>query len=162
MLHVQAAYRHDSTAILSQLCRAPSVTLLLELAKIDKKYDLESVIVVNSMMPVSSALLINVLGQTITLQALSPNGAKLFLLLDAAFPQQVMFITHLYRRELTFPETEQPLDKGVWLRSLYIFDCLRLLLTLVSRPLEAQKATFIGALVAYNLVAGFKFLLPLR
>lgn len=156
LLHAQAPYRPDPTAMFNQLCGARPATLLLESAEIDKKHDLES------MMVVDSALRITALGQTVTLQALSANGAALLPLLDAALPQQVTVITHPYGRELTFPETEQAVDEDARLRSLSVFDCLRLLLTLVGQPPDAPKAMFVGGLFAYDLVAGFESLPPLR
>lgn len=77
-------------------------------------------------------------------------------------PQQVTVITHPYGRELTFPETEQAVDEDARLRSLSVFNCLRLLLTLVGQPPDAPKAMFVGGLFAYDLVAGFESLPPLR
>lgn len=71
LLHAQAPYRPDPTAMFNQLCGTRPATLLLESAEIDKKHDLES------MMVVDSALCITALGQTVTLQALSANGAAL-------------------------------------------------------------------------------------
>lgn len=64
LLHAQAPYRPDPTAMFNQLCGARPATLLLESAEIDKKHDLKS------MMVVDSALRITALGQTVTLQAL--------------------------------------------------------------------------------------------
>ncbi|BAE74677.1 anthranilate synthase component I TrpE [Sodalis glossinidius str. 'morsitans'] len=156
LLHAQTPYRPDTTAMFNQLCGARPATLLLESAEIDKKHDLES------MMVVDSALRITALGQTVTLQALSGNGAALLPLLDAALTEEVTIIAHPYGRELTFPPSVQDVDEDARLRSLSVFDCLRLLLTLVGQPPDALKAMFVGGLFAYDLVAGFESLPPLR
>lgn len=152
LLHAQVPYRDDPTAMFNQLCGTRPATLLLESSEIDKKHDLES------MMVVDSALRITALGNTVTLQALSVNGAALLPLLDAALPKPVTIRTHPNGRELTFPLIEQVMDEDARLHSLSVFDCLRLLLKLVSQPTNAPKAMFIGGLFAYDLVASFETL----
>ncbi|WP_067566544.1 anthranilate synthase component 1 [Candidatus Doolittlea endobia] len=156
LLHVQAPYRTDPTGMFNQLCGARPATLLLESAEIDKKHDLES------MMVVDSALRITAFGQIVTLQALSANGVALLPLLDAALPEEVTIVTHPDGRELIFPPLIQNVDEDTRLRSLSVFDCLRLLLTLVGQPPSEPKAMFIGGLFAYDLVVGFEPLPPLR
>ncbi|CUX95963.1 Anthranilate synthase component 1 [Candidatus Gullanella endobia] len=152
LLYTQALYRPDPTAIFNHLCGTRPATLLLESAEIDKKHDLES------MMVVDSALRITAIGQTVTLQAMSGNGAALLPLLDAALPKNVMITAYPYKRKLTFPILTQDIDEDTRLRSLSVFDCLRLLLTLVNQPIDAPKAMFIGGLFSYDLVASFESL----
>lgn len=156
LLYAQASYSSDPTAIFNQLCGNRPATLLLESAEIDNKNDLES------MMIVDSALRITALGQTVTIQALSANGAALLPLLKEVLPEQVPLIMHSYRCELTFPKTEQAVDEDAKLCSLSVFDCLRLLLKLVKQPQKSPKAMFFGGLFAYDLVAGFEALPLLR
>ncbi|CUX96990.1 anthranilate synthase component 1 [Candidatus Hoaglandella endobia] len=152
LLHARARYRTDPTAMFNQLCGARPATLLLESSEIDKKHDLES------MMIVDSALRITALGQIVTLRALSANGAALLPLLDAALPAKVRVNAHPNSRELNFPLTVQVVDEDTRLRSLSVFDCLRLLLNLVGQPADAPKAMFVGGLFSYDLVAGFETL----
>jgi hypothetical protein len=78
LLTCEAAYRHNPTALFHQVCGARPATLLLESADIDSKDDLKSLLLVDS------ALRITALGDTVTIKALSDNGASLLPLLDAA------------------------------------------------------------------------------
>jgi len=152
VLHAAATYRDDPTALFNQLCGARQATLLLESAEIDNKRDLQSLMVLDS------ALRISALGPRVTLQALTANGAALLPLLDAALPAQVTIEKHPNRRELIFPAGGDQMDEDARLRALSVFDCLRLLLTLVPFPPEHPQALFIGGLFAYDLVAGFETL----
>lgn len=78
LLTSDAIYRENPTALFHQLCGARPATLLLESADIDSKDDLKSLLLVDS------ALRITALGDTVTIQALSANGAALLELLDGA------------------------------------------------------------------------------
>lgn len=80
LLTSNALYRENPTALFHQLCGARPATLLLESADIDSKNDLKSLLLVDS------ALRITALGDTVTIQALTQNGASLLPLLDAALP----------------------------------------------------------------------------
>ncbi len=70
LLTCEAAYRHNPTALFHQVCGARPATLLLESADIDSKEDLKSLLLVDS------ALRITALGDTVTMKALSDNGAR--------------------------------------------------------------------------------------
>jgi anthranilate/para-aminobenzoate synthase component I len=83
LLTSNALYRDNPTALFHQLCGARPATLLLESADIDSKNDLKSLLLVDS------ALRITALGDTVTIQALTQNGASLLPLLDAALPAGV-------------------------------------------------------------------------
>lgn len=76
LLTCDAAYRENPTALFHQVCGDRPATLLLESADIDSKDDLKSLLLVDS------ALRITALGDTVTIQALSDNGASLLPLLD--------------------------------------------------------------------------------
>lgn len=78
LLTCDAAYRENPTALFHQVCGDRPATLLLESADIDSKDDLKSLLLVDS------ALRITALGDTVTIQALSDNGASLLPLLDTA------------------------------------------------------------------------------
>lgn len=81
LLTSDAIYRENPTALFHQpACGARPATLLLEFADIDSKDDLKSLLLVDS------ALRITALGDTVTIQALSANGAALLELLDGALP----------------------------------------------------------------------------
>ncbi len=70
LLTCDVAYRENPTALFHQVCGDRPATLLLESADIDSKDDLKSLLLVDS------ALRITALGDTVTIQALSDNGAS--------------------------------------------------------------------------------------
>ena len=128
LLTSDAIYRENPTALFHQLCGARPATLLLESADIDSKNDLKSLLLVDS------ALRITALGDTVTLQALSDNGASLLPLLDAALPAGVENTRQPNGRVLRFPSVSALLDEDARLCSLSVFDAFRLLQELVSVP----------------------------
>ena len=152
LLTRDAIYRENPTALFHQLCGARPATLLLESADIDSKNDLKSLLLVDS------ALRITAQGNTVTLQALSDNGAALLPLLDAALPAGVENEHQPHRRVLHFPPVSTLLDEDARLCSLSVFDTFRLLQTLVTVPEDEREAMFFGGLFAYDLVAGFEVL----
>ena len=105
LLTCEAAYRHNPTALFHQVCGARPATLLLESADIDSKDDLKSLLLVDS------ALRITALGDTVTIRALSDNGASLLPLLDAALPSGIENERHPDLRILHFPPVSQLLDE---------------------------------------------------
>ncbi|RLM26891.1 anthranilate synthase component I [Brenneria alni] len=152
LLRTEAIYRNDPSAIFHQLCGARPATLLLESAEIDSKQNLKSLLIVDS------ALRITALGQQVSVQALTANGAGLLPLLDDALPSGVIIEPRPNVRELTFPPADNMQDEDSRLRSLSVFDALRSILTLVACPADEREAMFFGGLFAYDLVAGFEAL----
>ncbi|WP_324722581.1 anthranilate synthase component 1 [Lelliottia sp. JS-SCA-14] len=150
LLTCEAVYRHNPTALFHQVCGARPATLLLESADIDSKDDLKSLLLVDS------ALRITALGDTVTIKALSENGAALLPLLDAALPAGIENERHPETRILHFPPVSQLLDEDARLCSLSVFDAFRLLQNLVDVPEDEREAMFFGGLFAYDLVAGFE------
>ncbi len=150
LLTSNALYRENPTALFHQLCGARPATLLLESADIDSKNDLKSLLLVDS------ALRITALGDTVTIQALTANGASLLTLLDAALPAGVDNTVTSEGRELRFPPVSSLLDEDARLCSLSVFDAFRLLQDLVNVPENEREAMFFGGLFAYDLVAGFE------
>ncbi len=150
LLTSEAAYRHNPTALFHQVCGARPATLLLESADIDSKDDLKSLLLVDS------ALRITALGDTVTIKALSDNGAALLPLLDASLPAGIENEHHPEMRVLHFPPVSQLLDEDARLCSLSVFDAFRLLQNLVTVPEDEREAMFFGGLFAYDLVAGFE------
>ena len=156
LLTADAVYRENPTALFHQICGARPATLLLESADIDSKNDLKSLLLVDS------ALRITALGDTVTIHALSDNGASLLPLLDAALPAGVENTAQPAGRVLRFPVVSSLLDEDARLCSLSVFDTFRLLQTLVTVPEDEREAMFFGGLFAYDLVAGFEDLPDLR
>lgn len=156
LLTSNALYRENPTALFHQLCGARPATLLLESADIDSKNDLKSLLLVDS------ALRITALGDTVTIEALTQNGASLLPLLDAALPAGVENTVRADARVLRFPPVSPLLDEDARLCSLSVFDAFRLLQGLVEVPADEREAMFFGGLFAYDLVAGFEDLPALR
>ena len=150
LLTSNASYRSNPTALFHQLCAARPATLLLESADIDSKSDLKSLLLVDS------ALRITALGDTVTITALTENGAALLALLDNALPAGVENTLLPDGRELRFPPVSSLLDEDARLCSLSVFDAFRLLQNLVDVPCDEREAMFFGGLFAYDLVAGFE------
>ncbi|MFW4304760.1 anthranilate synthase component I, partial [Salmonella enterica subsp. enterica serovar Dublin] len=152
LLTCDAAYRENPTALFHQVCGDRPATLLLESADIDSKDDLKSLLLVDS------ALRITALGDTVTIQALSDNGASLLPLLDTALPAGVENEVLPAGRVLRFPPVSPLLDEDARLCSLSVFDAFRLLQGVVNIPTQEREAMFFGGLFAYDLVAGFEAL----
>jgi len=150
LLTAQGCYRGDPTAIFHQLCGARPATLLLESSEVTSKENLKSLLIVDS------ALRITALGLQVSIQALTPNGASLLPLIDAALPAEIRNDVRPNGRELTFPGIDQMQDEDARLRSRSVFDALRSILTCVESPAEEREAMFLGGLFAYDLVAGFE------
>lgn len=119
LLTCEGAYRDNPTALFHQLCGDRPATLLLESADIDSKDDLKSLLLVDS------ALRITVLGDTVTIQALSGNGKALLALLDNALPAGVESEQSPNCRVLRFPPVSPLLDEDARLCSLSVFDAFR-------------------------------------
>lgn len=152
----EGAYRANPAAVFHQLCANRPATLLLESADIDSKNNLKSLLLVDS------ALRITALGNIVTLQAMSQNGADLLTRLDTALPAGVTCQVRDNARELHFPPVSPLLDEDARLCSLSVFDAFRLLQALVTLPPDNHEAMFFGGLFAYDLVAGFEDLPALR
>ncbi|PIJ51808.1 anthranilate synthase component I [Erwinia sp. OLTSP20] len=150
LISSDAPYREDATSVFNQLCGARPASLLLESADIDSKHNLKSLLIIDS------ALRITALGQQVTIKALSLNGSALLPLLDAALPDQIDNCQHPDGRTLTFPTVDDQLDEDSRLKSVSVFDALRLITTLVSAADNEREAMFLGGLFAYDLVAGFE------
>ena len=156
LLSSEAAYCENPTALFHKLCGARPATLLLESADIDSKDDLKSLLLVDSAMRIIAE------GNTVTLQALSPNGAALLPLLDNVLPDDVKSEQHPSSRVLHFPAVSALLDEDARLCSLSVFDAFRLLQACVNVPTAEREAMFFGGLFAYDLVAGFEALPPVE
>lgn len=150
LISCDAAYRENPTALFHQVCADRPATLLLESADINSKDDLKSLLLVDS------ALRITAMSDTVTIQALSANGAALLSLLDAALPAGVENAPQADGRVLRFPPVSPLLDEDARLCALSVFDAFRILQGLVEVPVDEREAMFFGGLFAYDLVAGFE------
>ncbi|WP_331828155.1 anthranilate synthase component 1 [Candidatus Blochmannia sp. SNP] len=149
-LNIQVRYHSNPTAVFNQLCNNRNSTLLLESSEINKKHNIES------MMIIDSALRITAYGANVTIQALTKNGASLLPLLGRTFPVQVKINKTIDKIKLIFPPIQTMIDEDTRLRSISIFDCLRSLL-MITQPLKnIPKAIFLGGLFSYDLISCFE------
>jgi hypothetical protein len=109
--HQRRALPGEPDRVVPSTVRRTSGNLLLESADIDSKDDLKSLLLVDS------ALRITALGDTVTIQALTQNGASLLPLLDAALPAGRKH-RPANARVLRFPPVSTLLDEDARLCSL--------------------------------------------
>lgn len=145
-----APYRDDPVAVFHQLCGARSATLLLESADIDSKRNLKSLLIVDS------ALRITAQGSLVTVQALTENGRAILPLLIAALPANVVSIPQPDGMALTFPANTEVQDEDSRLKSVSVFDALRVIPQLFTCPKDERETMLLGGLFAYDLVASFE------
>lgn len=150
LLSQPATYRTCTTALFHQLCGDRPATLLLDSAEIDSKQNLKSLLIVDS------ALQLRAVGRTVTVSALTANGAALLPLLDAALGDRVDIRASAQQRILHFPTPEHEADEDQRLKALSVMEALRTLLQQVAAPEEEEYALFCGGLFAYDLVSQFE------
>ncbi|CAL4326030.1 anthranilate synthase component 1 [Buchnera aphidicola] len=150
ILQIEGIYQSDPTTIFNQLCNKKKFTLLLESAEIDKKHALESMIIIDSALRISS------LDNIVTVEALTENGKSLLLKLDLLLPHTVKNISLENSRRLIFPFMNHEIDEDKKLRSISIFDTFRLLLKTMKIPKNLTKSMFFGGLFSYDLVNNFE------
>ncbi|MXP67394.1 anthranilate synthase component 1 [Pantoea sp. Aalb] len=150
LININAPYREDPATVFHQLCGTRSSTLLLESSDINSKQNLKSLLIVDS------ALRITSLGNRVKIQALSENGSTLLPLLDNVLPSTVKINISINHRELYFPTISTVHDEDSRLKSLSVFNVLRLILQLFTSPIEKREAILLGGLFSYDLVTIFE------
>lgn len=152
IIHFIAPYCSNPTAIFNQLCHNRPATLLFESSEINKKSNLQSIILVDT------AIRITAIGKIVELKAITQNGASILPLLDYVLPKEVILYKSFNYRKLIFPKINNILDEDTRLRSLSIFDCLRFLVKILQNPKDISNSIFFGGLFSYDLVTEFEFL----
>ncbi|CAL4044161.1 anthranilate synthase component 1 [Buchnera aphidicola] len=150
ILQIEGVYQSDPTTIFNHLCKKKEFTLLLESAEIDKKHDLES------MMIIDTALRITALDNIVTVEAFTENGKSLLSKLDLLLPNSIKNNFFKNSRELIFPLMNHELDEDKKLRYLSIFDTFRLLMKNMKIPKNLKRSMFFGGLFSYDLVNNFE------
>ncbi|URJ24924.1 anthranilate synthase component 1 [Candidatus Blochmannia ocreatus (nom. nud.)] len=149
-LTVPVQYHANPTTVFNQLCNKRNSTLLLESSEINKKYNIES------MMIIDSALRITAYGTTVTIHALTQNGASLLPILKKTFPNQIRICSNFNTIKLIFPTTQTIMDEDTRLHAISIFDSLRTLLKILQSPKNHHKSIFLGGLFSYDLISCFE------
>ncbi|XBC44358.1 MAG: anthranilate synthase component 1 [Buchnera aphidicola (Schlechtendalia peitan)] len=155
VLKIEALYQPNPTVTFNHICRGKYHTLLLESAEINKKHNLES------MMIVDSALRISALDRIVSLEALTENGASLLPIFKSLLPNEVKILTNSNILKIEFPAIPRNIDEDKKLHVLSIFDSIRLLIDSVNNN-RFSKSMFFGGLFAYDLVSSFEDLPKLK
>ncbi|XBC42285.1 MAG: anthranilate synthase component 1 [Buchnera aphidicola (Meitanaphis elongallis)] len=155
ILKVNAFYQPNPTVIFHHICRNKNNTLLLETAEIDKRRNLES------MMIIDSALRISALNRTVVLEALTKNGKSLLPIFKSLLPKNIKIFSYENCLKIEFPPIPVNIDEDKKLYVLSIFDSIRLLIKSVKNN-TTSKSMFFGGLFAYDLVSSFENLPKLK
>ncbi|XBC39729.1 MAG: anthranilate synthase component 1 [Buchnera aphidicola (Chaetogeoica yunlongensis)] len=148
---VNTCYQPNPTVIFNQLCKHKSETLLLESAEVDKKCNVES------MMIIDTALRISILYNIVTLQAFTKNGISLLSVFKSLLPKCVMILSDKNPLKIKFPFFSSNLDEDQRLKSLSIFDAIRLLIKSVKNISNNElKSMFFGGFFSYDLITNFE------
>ncbi|UDG80399.1 anthranilate synthase component 1 [Candidatus Annandia pinicola] len=139
-------YQENPTTIFNKLCNIKSSTLLLESADINSKHNLRSLIIIDS------AIRIIANNHYALLISLSKNGNNLLSLLDKKLPYTILNKKIKNGRKLFFPNTNQQKDEDSRLKSISIFDALRILTKLVCVPQGERESMLFGGLFSYDLI----------
>ncbi len=156
-LQLSVPYVADPTELYAAVCQDKPYSMLLESAEIDSKRN------VKSLMLVDAAVRIECRAQTVTLQALTHNGAHL---LDSIRQSAALRVLPCEAEStergnqpaltLTFRhpnDTGALLDEDARLRQASVFDALRVVKQSVALDNQPDDALFVGGLFAYDLVA---------
>ncbi|MBK4764915.1 MAG: anthranilate synthase component 1 [Pantoea sp. Brub] len=146
----EVKYCSNPTLIFYRLCNAKPATLLLESADINNKKNLKSLLIIDS------AVHITALDRNVFVKALSVNGLKILSLLDKILPSIIQNEISTNKRKLTFPISLKVQDEDNRLKSLSIFDVLRLMLQLFNVPINNKESFLIGGLFSYDLISNFE------
>ncbi|WP_187308343.1 anthranilate synthase component 1 [Buchnera aphidicola] len=154
ILQRKARYHLDPTTIFNHLCGSKSATLLLETAEVNKKNDLESIMIIDS------AIRISAQNNSVQLTALSDNGAYILCMLKNNLDEdkKLKFFESSQSINIIFPAIENNLDEDKKLFSLSVFDAFRFIMNIFNDTKKKNKAIFFGGLFSYDLISSFESL----
>lgn len=136
----------------NHLCGSRAETLLLETAEVNKKNALESIIIIDTAVRISSE------NNSVQLTALSVNGSEILSMLKKTLHKNIKISEKNNSIHLTFPPVEKNLDEDKRIFSLSVFDSFRLMIKIFEKTETNNKAMFFGGLFSYDLIANFESL----
>nr|AAF82316.1 anthranilate synthase large subunit [Buchnera aphidicola] len=148
----QVHYHPDPTIIFNHLCGSRSATLLLETAEINKKKNLESIMIIDS------AIRYPAMKNSVQITALSLNGRVILSFLKDTLEKKITILSNDTSINLIFPVIEKNIDEDKKILSLSIFDCFRFIMNMFKNTKKISKAMFFGGLFSYDLIANFESL----
>lgn len=156
IIQKKANYYSDPTMIFNHLCGSKSATLLLETAEINKKNDLESIMIIDS------AIRVSAIKNSVYITALSNNGREILSALKKNVHKKVNFFDKDNTVQLIFPPIEKDLNEDEKIFSLSVFDSFRFIIKLFKNTRKISKAMFFGGLFSYDLISNFETLPDLK
>jgi len=151
IIQKQAKYHSDPTIIFNHLCRHKPSTLLLETAEINKKKDLESIMIIDSALRISSEK-----KNVVTLTALSQNGQKILENFRKNIFKEIKILEIGKNIQMIFSNIDKNLDEDKKIFKMSVFDAFRLIIKMFKNTQKRQKAIFFGGLFSYDLITYFE------
>jgi anthranilate synthase component 1 len=151
IIQKQAKYHSDPTIIFNHLCRHKPSTLLLETAEINKKKDLESIMIIDSALRISSEK-----KNVVTLTAFSQNGEKILENFKNNVFKEIKILETGKNIQMIFSNIDENLDEDKKIFTMSVFDAFRLIIKMFKNTQKKQKAIFFGGLFSYDLITYFE------
>ncbi|AEO08372.1 anthranilate synthase component 1 [Buchnera aphidicola] len=145
-------YHPDPTIIFNHICGLRPQTLLLETAEINKKRNLESIMIIDS------AIRISAIKNSVQITAFSLNGMAILKALKHTLSNTIKIFENNQSMNLIFPCVDKNIDEDQKILSISIFDCFRFIMRVFTNPQKISKAIFFGGLFSYDLIANFELL----
>lgn len=156
IIQKKANYHPDPTMIFNHLCGSRSATLLLETAEINKKNDLESIMIIDS------AIRVSAIKNSVYITALSSNGLQILSVLKKNLFNKIKIFDKDETINLIFPPIEKNIDEDKKIFSLSVFDAFRFIFRIFKNTKKISKAIFFGGLFSYDLISNFELLPNLK
>lgn len=151
-IQIDAPYHSNPAAAFYKLCGDKKSTLLLESAEINKKYQLKS------MMIIDTAIRITAYKKIVIYEAMTKNGKNILDKIYTVIPDVVRISVYKNKVKLIFPYINFNLDEDHKLRSLSVFDAFRFLFKIISAKKKDLDSIFFGGLFSYDLINTFEIL----
>lgn len=156
IIQKKANYHPDPTKVFNHLCGSRSATLLLETAEVNKKNDLESIMIVDS------AIRVSAIKNLVSITALSANGAEILSVLKKNPHKELKIFEKDNSINFVFPPMKKNIDEDEKIFSLSIFDSFRFIIKIFKNTKKISKALFFGGLFSYDLISNFELLPNLK
>lgn len=146
----EADYHSNPTNLFKILCENKKNTLLLESVTVDKKNNLESILIIKS------SLRIICFKQQVTLFALSENGETILEILEKNIPKNINYKYMNKSLILYFPPIKFEIDEEKKIKEISVFDSLRIILKSLNPLNHNSRSIFFAGLFSYNLISTFE------
>ncbi|CAL4324262.1 Anthranilate synthase component 1 [Buchnera aphidicola (Pterocallis alni)] len=149
-IQINVPYINNPALIFHEICGNKKCTLLLESAEINKKKQLES------MMIIDTAIRIIAYNKVVILEFYSHNGDNIIKKICKVLPKEVKVSYYKRKMKLIFPKIHANMDEDQKLRSLSVLDSFRFISQIIQPSRDCLKSIFWGGLFSYDLVNTFE------